>query len=68
MDLEPRFSLNCFRADGQCETINLPDHPVSDARELARSVLQMGNGLLYTHVDIYADNGLIETVDPSALG
>jgi hypothetical protein len=68
MDPEPRFSLNCFRADGQCETINLWDHPMSDARELARSVLQMGNGLLYTRVDIYADNGLIETVHPSALG
>jgi len=37
---------------------------MSDARELARSVLQMGNGLLYTHVDICADNGLIETVHP----
>ena len=67
MDREPRFSLNCFRADGQCETINLRDHPMSDARELARSVLKMGNGL-YTRVDICADNGLIETVHPSALG
>ena len=40
---------------------------MSDARELARSVLKMGNGL-YTRVDICADNGLIETVYPSALG
>jgi hypothetical protein len=40
---------------------------MSDARELARSVLQMGNGL-YTRVDICPDNGPIETVYPSALG
>jgi predicted Zn-dependent protease len=65
MDRESKFALRCFRADGRIETTISGITQVSDARELARRVLEIGDGF-YLRVHICGDNGPIETVYPSA--
>jgi hypothetical protein len=37
------------------------DHPLSDARELAKWVLHIGNGL-YTEIDISTEDGQVERI------
>jgi hypothetical protein len=43
------------------------DHPLSDARELAKWVLHIGNGL-YTEIDICTEDGYVEQIqNPSTM-
>jgi hypothetical protein len=65
MDREPIIALHCIRKDGKRETTKLRDHPLCDARELAKWVLHVGNGL-YTEVDICTDNGTVERIQNPA--
>ena len=61
MDREPIITLHCIRKDGRRETTKLRDHPLCDARELARWVMHIGNGL-YTEVHICIADGIVETI------
>ena len=61
MEREPIISLQCIRKDGRRETTKLRDHPISDARELAKWVLHIGNGM-YTEVEIWIEDGYVEKV------
>ena len=52
--------------DGRRETTELPGHTMSDARELAKWVLNHWNGV-YAEIDICADDKTVETVrNPNA--
>ena len=53
--------LHCVRKDGRRETTELSGHTMTDARELAKWVLNHWNGV-YAEVDICADDGTVETV------
>lgn len=61
MDIEPSITFYCVRKDGRRERTTISDHTMSDARELAQWLLYTGNGL-YTEVDIYTEDGTVETV------
>ena len=62
MDREPIITLHCMRKDGRRETTKLiRDHPLCDARELARWIMHIGNGL-YTEVHICIEDGIVETI------
>jgi len=61
---QPIITLRCIRKDGRPETTKLRDHPLCDARELAKWVLHIGNGL-YTEVHICIEDGIVETIHPS---
>jgi hypothetical protein len=61
MDTEPTITLHCVRKDGSRETTVLSGHTMSDARELAKWVLNHWNGV-YTEVDICTQNGTVERV------
>jgi two-component system, chemotaxis family, response regulator Rcp1 len=63
---KPTLSLDCVRKNGRRETTNLLTHTLSEARELAKRVLHLGNGF-YTEVDICTEDGTIETIQKSAL-
>ena len=66
MDTEGIFTLHCIRNDGRRETTKLRDHRLSDAQVLARRVLQIGKGL-YTEVDICAEDGYVEIIQPTSV-
>jgi hypothetical protein len=65
------ITLHCVRKDGRRETTELPGHTMSDARGLAKWVLNHWNGV-YTEVDICAEDGTVETIqnpsEPSPVG
>jgi len=63
---EPNLFLHCVRQNGRREATGLIHRTLSEARELAKGVLRVGNGL-YTEVDICTENGAIETVKYSAV-
>lgn len=65
MKHEPIFTLHCIRQDGRRETTNLRDHPISDARELARWVLHIGDGL-YIEVEICIGDRMVEKVQSAS--
>jgi CheY-like chemotaxis protein len=58
---KPTISLDCLRKNGRREITKIPTRSLSEARELARHVLRIGNGL-YSQVDICSEDGNIETV------
>jgi len=60
MDNEPTIHLHCVRKNGRLETTTLTHHTLPLARELAKRVLQAGDGL-YTKVHICTDDGYVET-------
>ena len=62
MDNKPTIHLHCSRKNGRLETTTLTHHTLPLARELAKRVLQAGDGL-YTKVDICTEYGYIETID-----
>jgi len=51
MDTEPTITLHYVRKDGKRERTKFAHHTLSEARELAQWVLNVGNGF-YTEVDI----------------
>ena len=61
MDNKPMLSLDCVRKNGRRETTKVPSRTLSEARELAKRVLHLGNGL-YTRVDICTEDGPVETI------
>jgi len=62
----PTITLHCIREDRQRETTKLTHHSLSDAHELAKWVLHIGNGL-YTEIEIRTENGTIETIQNPAV-
>ena len=66
MDTEPTMTLLSVRKDGKRERTKLAHQTLDDARELAKWVLHVGNGL-YTEVDICTENGTIETIQNPAM-
>ena len=61
MDTEPTITLHCVRKNGSREQTKLSLRSVSEAREVAKRVLRLGNGL-YTEVDICTEDGTLETI------
>jgi chemotaxis family two-component system response regulator Rcp1 len=61
MEHKPTLSLDCIRKNGRRETTKLPVRSLPEARELAKRVLHLGNGL-YAKVDICTEDGTIETI------
>jgi hypothetical protein len=53
--------LDCLRYDGTREKAMLRLRTVTEAHELAESILHKGRGL-FTQVEIYTLDGLVETV------
>ncbi len=66
MDNQPTITLHCIRQDGRRERTKLTHHTMFEARELARWVLHIGNGL-YTEVDICTEDGVVETIQNPAM-
>jgi CheY-like chemotaxis protein len=60
MDKQSTITLQCVRANGRRELTQLTTDKMSEARELAKSVLRTSRGI-YTEVDICSDDG-VETV------
>jgi chemotaxis family two-component system response regulator Rcp1 len=63
---EPNLFLQGVRQNGRREEAGLIHRTLSEARELAKGVLRVGNGL-YTEVDICTESGTIERVQYSAV-
>ena len=61
MDTEPTITLHYVRKDGKRERTKFAHHTLSEARELAQWVLNVGNGF-YTEVDICNLDGTIERI------
>jgi chemotaxis family two-component system response regulator Rcp1 len=61
MDHMPAITLYCVRENGRRETTKLSQHTLPLAREVAKGVLLIGNGL-YTEIDICTEDGHIETI------
>jgi hypothetical protein len=54
--------------DGEiCEYVKLTDRSLEEARDFAKQLLDMGNGL-YKSVDISVDNAVVETLRPGCIG
>jgi hypothetical protein len=65
MEDEPTITLQCVRKNGRRERTRLTHHTMLEARELAKWVLQVGNGL-YTEIDLCTEDGTVETIhDPA---
>jgi hypothetical protein len=65
MEREPTMTLLSVRKDGKHERTKLAQQTLDDARELAKWVLHVGNGL-YTEVDICTENGTVERIQNPA--
>lgn len=65
MDNKPTIILQYVQKDGRRERTKLTHHTLSEAREVAKGVLRVGNGL-YTEVDICNEDGTIETIQNPA--
>ena len=62
---EPTITLHCRLKNGRRETAQLTHHTLPVAREVAKWVLQAGNGL-YTEVDLCTEDGNSETIRSTA--
>jgi hypothetical protein len=71
MDYRPTITLQYVQKDGKRERTKLTHHTLAEARQVAKAVLHVGNGL-YTEVDICSEDGTIERIQnpatPSLLG
>jgi hypothetical protein len=71
MDDRPTITLQYVQKDGKRERTKLTHHTLAEARQVAKAVLHVGNGL-YTEVDICSEDGTIERIQnpatPSLLG
>ena len=65
MDNKPTITLDCVLKNGRRETTKLTHHTLPVAREVAKWVLQAGNGL-YTEVDVCTEDGRVETIQSTA--
>ena len=65
MDNQSTITLHYVRRDGRRERTELDHHTISEAREVAKWVLHVGNGF-YTEVDICTEDGTIEMIQNSA--
>jgi hypothetical protein len=61
MDNQPTIILHYVQKDGRRERTKLTHHTIAEARQVAKAVLHVGNGL-YTEVDICAEDGTIERI------
>lgn len=61
MAKEPTITLHCVRHNGARERTKLSLNSVNEAREVAKRVLRLGNGV-YKCVDIRTEDGTIETI------
>ena len=59
--MAPTITLHCVLKNGRRETTKLTHHTLPVAREVAKWVLQAGNGL-YTEVDVCTEDGQTETI------
>ena len=66
MDNQPTITLHYIQKDGKRERTTLTHHTTFEAREIAKWVLHVGNGL-YTEVDICTEDGTIETIQNPAV-
>jgi two-component system, chemotaxis family, response regulator Rcp1 len=62
MEREPTTYPHCVRKNGRLETTTLTHHTLPLVREVAKRVLQVGDGL-YTKVHICTEDGYVETID-----
>lgn len=60
------LSLDCIRKNGRREHTSLTDYSLLEARELAQRVLR-GGAELYKEVDICDEEGILETIQNSAV-
>jgi chemotaxis family two-component system response regulator Rcp1 len=68
MDPQPAITLYGVRKNGRRERTRLSLNSLSEAREVAKRILRLGNGL-YTEVDICTVDGTVETIpSPTAPG
>ena len=71
MENQPIIILQYIQQDGSRERTKLTHHTMTEALEVARTTLHVGNGL-YTRVDICTEDGTVETIqkpaEPSPLG
>jgi hypothetical protein len=65
MDCRPTITLQYVQKDGKRERTKLTHHTLAEARQVAKAVLHVGNGL-YTEVDICAEDGTIERIQNTA--
>ena len=65
MDDRPTITLQYVQKDGKRERTKLTHHTLAEARQVAKAVLHVGNGL-YTEVDICAEDGTIERIQNTA--
>jgi len=61
IDNQPSLALHCVRKDGRREITKLSHHTLSEARDLAKWVLNVGNGH-YREVDISTEDGIVEMI------
>jgi hypothetical protein len=66
MDNEPTITLHYVQKDGRRERTKLTHHTMAEARQVAKAVLHVGNGV-YTEVDICSEDGTIETIQNPAV-
>jgi hypothetical protein len=66
MDNEPTITLHYVQKDGRRERTKLTHHTMAEARQVAKAMLHVGNGL-YTEVDICSEDGTIETIQNPAI-
>jgi hypothetical protein len=61
MNNEPTITLQCVSKNGRRDTTTLTHHTLPVAREVAKWVLQAGNGL-YSEIDVCTGGGKSETI------
>ena len=66
MDDRPTITLHYVQKDGRRERTKLNHHTLAEARQIAKAMLHVGNGL-YTEVDICSEDGTIETIQHPAV-
>ena len=66
MSGEPAITLDCFLKDGSRAKAELTHHTLPEAREVAKWVLQAGNGM-YTEVKVCIEGVPTETIQNSEL-
>jgi CheY-like chemotaxis protein len=61
VDNAPAITLHCTQRNGRRGTTTLTHHTLPLAREVAKWVLQAGNGL-YTEIELCTEDGHVETI------
>jgi CheY-like chemotaxis protein len=66
MDSKSVITLHCVRKNGRREKTKLSLQTLPEAREVAKRVLRLGNGV-YSEVEICTEDGVIETIQNPAM-